>query len=201
MVQLARFRRGAHITWTEIAAPDNEITNKTNQQITYHGHDDVPLNSAGFAQLGPVEVYDEEARYQFDFNFFNLLSFTRAIIPHMHKHQSGVIVLFSSIAGQQTGIGYGLYSAGNFAIDSIVEILSLELKQFNIRAHATEPGLFRTGFLHHRAEGEYFFKSIQDHTGVKEITNADGVQPHGPRKAAKRIFEVVTEIEAEQGVE
>lgn len=193
---------GVYVIKTEITAPATEIAQLVNSLIQRFGHIDVLVNNAGFAQLGSIEeVSDLEARYQFDVNVFGLLNFTRAILPHMRERRSGTIVQFSSIAGLEGGIGYGIYSAAKFAVEGICETLALELKPFNIRVHAIEPGFFRTNFLKSQSGGQYVSRAINGYTSYKEITKANGAQPGDPVKAARRIFEVVNGTGMGQGLE
>jgi NAD(P)-dependent dehydrogenase (short-subunit alcohol dehydrogenase family) len=184
---------GVHLVRIEITAPATEIAAKVNELIAQFGHIDVLVNNAGFAQLGAVEeVSDEQARYQFDVNFFGLLNFTRIILPHMRERKSGVIVQMSSLAGLSGGPGSGLYCATKSAVESISETLVEELKPFNIRVHVIEPGFFRTAFLERQSQGNYLSKEINGYIAGKEIAKMNGAQYGDPIKGSQRIIEVVT---------
>lgn len=103
---------GADLVEIEVTAPVADVTKVVDNVVKKYGRLDVLVNNAGFAQLGAVEeVSDKDARYQFDVNFFGLLNFTRAALPHMRKRKAGTIVMISSVAGLIGGVGAPLYGA------------------------------------------------------------------------------------------
>lgn len=135
----------AHLVETEITASAASISELVDAAAAKYGRIDVLVNNAGYGHIGAVEeVSDEQARYQFDVNFFGLLNFTRAVIPHMRKQASGVIVQLSSGAGILGAHGGPIYSASKFAVEGLSEAMANELKPFGIRVHIIEPGIFRT---------------------------------------------------------
>jgi NAD(P)-dependent dehydrogenase (short-subunit alcohol dehydrogenase family) len=183
---------GVHLVKTEINAPATEISTTIENLLHDFGHIDVLVNNAGFAQLGHLEeVTDEQARYQFDVNFFGLLNFTRAILPHMRERQRGTVVNLSSIAGLIGGPGSSLYSASKFAVEAISEGLLKELEPFNVRVHVVEPGYFRTAFLERQSQGGFVANQVDGYE-KKEIEKMHGRQYGDPIKGVERIFEVVT---------
>src|SRR5215471_18412066 len=77
---------------------------------------DVVVNNAGVAYWGPLEAFTlDQARDQFDTNVFGVLRVNRAVLPHMRRQGSGLLVQIGSIAGRVVVPFAGLYTATKFA--------------------------------------------------------------------------------------
>ncbi|KAH7163446.1 hypothetical protein B0J13DRAFT_538593 [Dactylonectria estremocensis] len=187
----------------QITAPASEIEAAVDAAVSKHGRIDVLVNNAGFGLMGAVEeVTEEEARYQFDVNFFGLFNFTRAAIPHMRKQGSGVIIQISSGAGIWAGHGGPVYAASKFAIEGLSEGMNEELKPFGIRVHIIEPGIFRTEFLKPSSEGKNVASKKDGYLDIGGILGGmHGKQPGNPEKGVQRIYEVATGTGAGAGME
>ncbi|HKA11393.1 MAG TPA: SDR family NAD(P)-dependent oxidoreductase [Candidatus Dormibacteraeota bacterium] len=62
---------------------------------------DVVVNNAGVAYWGPLEAFTlDQARDQFDTNVFGVLRVNRAVLLHMRRQGSGLLVQIGSIAGR-----------------------------------------------------------------------------------------------------
>jgi len=108
---------------------------------------DAVVNNAGFGIAGAAELTTmDEAREQFETNFFGTVRICRAVLPVMRQQGSGRILNVSSIAGR-IGIPFqAFYSASKFAIEGFTEALRMEVAPFGIQVVLIEPGDFRTGF-------------------------------------------------------
>jgi NAD(P)-dependent dehydrogenase (short-subunit alcohol dehydrogenase family) len=112
------------------------------------GRIDVLLNNAGHGLLGAIEeVTDTAARAVFDVNVFGLLNVTRAVLPTMRAQRWGTVLNLSSVAGQASSPGWGVYAATKHAVEAINAALHAEVAPLGIRVTAIEPGPFRTDFL------------------------------------------------------
>ncbi|VUC36320.1 unnamed protein product [Clonostachys rosea] len=178
----------------EMTAPDTKISSVIDAAVQKHGRIDVLVNNAGFGHVGAVEeISTQEARYQFDVNFFGLYNFTRAVIPHMRKQGSGVIVQLSSGAGLLGAQGGPVYSASKFAVEGLTESMALELQPFGIRVHLVEPGIFRTDFLKPMAEGRNTGQKKEGYLDIgRAMGSFHGSQPGNPQLGIERIYELVT---------
>jgi len=109
------------------------------------GRIDVLVNNAGYVLTGALEETSiQEAKAQFETNFFGALRVCQVVLPAMRARGSGCIVNMSSLAGL-VGLPFaGLYSASKFALEGLTESLRHETRQFNIRVVLVEPGDFRT---------------------------------------------------------
>lgn len=124
-----------------------DVVQKAKQHF---GTIDVLINNAGYALTGAVEEANEqEAREQFETNFFGTLWLTQAVIPIMREQKSGHIIQVSSILGLATlPTGMGLYSASKFAIEGLSETLASEVKQFGINVTLLEPNGYESNIWH-----------------------------------------------------
>ena len=111
------------------------------------GQIDVLVNNAGYGALGVLEAAsDEEVRRQLEVNLFGLIAVTRAVLPGMRAHRSGVIVNVSSMGGRITFPFSSLYHATKFAVEGLTESLQYELNPIGIRTKIIEPGGYKTEF-------------------------------------------------------
>jgi NAD(P)-dependent dehydrogenase (short-subunit alcohol dehydrogenase family) len=113
---------------------------------------DVLVNCAGFAFEGSVEDSTvEEAKLQFEVNFFGTHRMIREVMPIMRAQGGGKIITISSLAAQVPGIPYqGFYSMSKKAVDGLVETLRLEGRPFGIQATSINPGDMKTDFTANR---------------------------------------------------
>jgi NAD(P)-dependent dehydrogenase (short-subunit alcohol dehydrogenase family) len=130
-----------------------DVTNKASIASTVadalgaFGAIDVAVNNAGYGLFGPFETAtDADIEKQFATNLFGLFDVTRAVLPTMREHKSGVIVNVSSIGGLTTFPMNSLYHATKFAVVGFSESLNFELAPFNIRVKVVAPGGVSTDF-------------------------------------------------------
>jgi len=115
------------------------------------GSIDFVVNNAGTLLLGAIEETSlEEARGQFETNFFGILRVTRAVLPHMRNRRSGRIVNMSSVLGFLPAPYMGIYAASKHAVEGYTETLDHEVRPFGIRALLVEPGFTRTSLGAHQ---------------------------------------------------
>ena len=86
-----------------------------------------------------------------DINLMTCMYTCMAVAPYMKDRQSGKIVLVSSTAGLDAGVGYHPYGTAKAAIIHYTRALAQELGPFNVNVNAIAPGIIRTGRLGDRA--------------------------------------------------
>ncbi|MGB7739064.1 MAG: SDR family oxidoreductase [Steroidobacteraceae bacterium] len=115
------------------------------------GRIDVLVNNAGFGFAGAIEdTTVEEARRQFETNFFGMHRACRAVLPQMRAHRSGRIVNMSSLGGLVSVPFQAMYCASKFAVEAYTEALRMEVRPFGIQIAMVEPGDFATRFTTNR---------------------------------------------------
>lgn len=159
------------------------------------GRIDVLLFTAGYGLLGAVEEVDlEEARAQFETNFFGSFNVLKAVVPVMRSQRSGHIVQISAAGGFSATPGFSIYDASKAALESMCESLAQEMVPFGVKVTIVEPGPFRTLFA--RKSLKRSSRIIDDYastTGsrIRFIQRLDGRQEGDPHKAAEVIIAAV----------
>jgi NAD(P)-dependent dehydrogenase (short-subunit alcohol dehydrogenase family) len=111
----------------------------------HFGRLDVAVNNAGVGLFGAIEeTSEEQARAQFDTNFFGSLWVVQAALPLLRDQGGGHIVQVSSFLGVTALPFLGLYNATKWAVEGLIQSLAGEVAQFGIRTTLIEPGLFGT---------------------------------------------------------
>lgn len=141
---------------------DEESVHRAVEQILQEaGRIDILVNNAGFGISGAVEFTDtEEAKRQFDVNFFGMVRMNRAVIAVMRKQGGGRIVNLSSVAAPVPIPFQTYYAASKAAINSYTMALANELRPFGVTVCAVMPGDIHTGFTaarHKVGEGDELY--------------------------------------------
>lgn len=130
---------------------ENNVISAVNEVYEKEGRIDIVINSAGYGISGAVEfTVLEDAKSQFDVNFFGMVNVNKAVIPYMRESCGGRIVNISSVAAVAHIPFQTYYSASKAAIESYTCALANELKPFNISVVAVQPGDICTGFTQAR---------------------------------------------------
>jgi NAD(P)-dependent dehydrogenase (short-subunit alcohol dehydrogenase family) len=175
---------------------EGSVSKAIESTIKTFGGIDVLVNNAGYGQLGTLEeMTDAEARENFDINVFGLLNVTRSIMPHFRAKKAGHVINISSIAGLLGAFpGWGVYCATKFAVVGLTEALSVEAKEFNVKATIVYPGYFNTNFLKEGsmklAANPIAAYTAARNTEIWHETQMVGNQPGDPNKAAKVLIEL-----------
>src|SRR5215204_5067158 len=76
------------------------------------------VNNAGYTTIGAFEESSiEEAKQQFETNFFGVLRVTNSVLPKMRADRYGRIVNISSVLGFLPGPYWGMYAASKHALE------------------------------------------------------------------------------------
>ena len=114
----------------------------------------------------------------------------------MRQRKAGLIVNFSSVAGQDTNPGIGAYGSTKAAVEAISEALSKELSEFGISVLIIEPGAFRTNFLGALQTTAGGIPEHYNGTAAEKATSMmksmNGKQPGDPEKASEKVYEIIS---------
>ena len=155
------------------------------------GRIDVLVNNAGFLQVGAVEeVTLDEARAQFETNYFGVVRMVKAVLPAMRARRRGLIATTSSLAGLIPLPFWGHYDASKFAVEGLMEALRHELRPLGIRVAMVEPGMIRTAlYAHPPPPGEPAYSPWRDRF-LRTMRNFEEKGP-GPEVVAEVYSRIV----------
>lgn len=113
-----------------------------NAIIREFGRIDVLINNAGRSQRALAEETPLDVdRSMFNLNFFAVVSFTKAVLPHMIRQRSGHIMNTSSVAGKTGSPCSATYAATKAALQLWSDSLRMEVtKRHNILVTNVNPG-------------------------------------------------------------
>lgn len=150
-----------------ISGRDEERLNETYSSLHGHGHErliadlsnseDVirmvdnidclngMVNSAGISMLRPF-LFNDRADFDnlLEINFHGPLDLSRRLIKGKKILGRGSIVFISSLAATRATSGISMYAASKGALNSIVNVMALELVKKQIRVNSILPGMIRT---------------------------------------------------------
>jgi 3-oxoacyl-[acyl-carrier protein] reductase len=113
-------------------------------------------NTGGVRGKTMMETTDEEWHEGADLNFFSAVYASRAVVPHLRKVGSGVIVNISSIYANERATGQIGYNSMKAAVAVFGSRLAHELVKDNIRVVSVAPGsiLFPGGGWQRRLDAD-----------------------------------------------
>ena len=150
----ARIRRLAeksslpiHVLEMDVTS-DASVERAVDASVKKAGRIDVAINNAGYFLSGLEEaVTTEQARNIMDTNFLGPVRVNRAVLPHMRRQRSGVLMHISSGAGRMIFPSAGFYCASKFALEALAEAYSYELAGQGIESVIVEPGAYGTAIF------------------------------------------------------
>jgi len=161
---------------------DQSVADGIDLILSREGRIDAVINNAGIGISGSVEdTALDEAKAQFETNFFGVLRVCRNVLPVMRSQGGGRIINIGSVAGV-IGVPFnGIYSASKFALAGLSEALRIEVKPHGIHVTLVEPGDINTSMSSRSPETrESATNSIYrgNHSTTREIMARD--EDEGP---------------------
>lgn len=152
------------------------------------------VNNAGYSLMGALEETSiEEARQQFETNFFGVLRVTNAVLTGMRQAGGGRIVNISSVVGFIPAPYMGIYAASKHAVEAYTETLDHEVREFGVRALLVEPFYTRSRITHSGKDAAIELKEYAaQRQRVKASVVANIQNGEHPRAVAEVVCQAVT---------
>ena len=161
------------------------------------GRLDIVVNNAGMGIAGPVESTSiEQAKGQFEVNFFGAFRVCRAVLPAMRRQRSGYIINIGSIGGLLAIPYQSMYSASKFALEGLSEALRMEVRPFGIRVVIIEPGDHKTALTENRQFTEISIATDAYSPSFEAAllkTAHDEQSGPGPEQIARLLYRIVNQ--------
>lgn len=126
---------------------DDDVERVVDRIVEEEGHLTCVVNNAGYGQFGPLEdVPTEQVHRQFDVNVYGPHRLIRAALPHMRRQGEGTVVNVSSVAGDISFPGGGVYAGSKSALGAMTDALRNEVAEYDVDAVLVQPGPVATNF-------------------------------------------------------
>ena len=185
--------RGVEILPMEVT-DDRSVRDAVQSIVQKAGPVQCLVNNAGYVAFGALEETTiEEARQQFETNFFGVLRVTNAILPSMRQNGYGRIVNISSVVGFLPAPYMGSYAASKHALEGYTETLDHEVRRFGVRAMLVQPAYTKSKI---NGNTKFARVALEVYADERKRLN-DMVEQsieHGdePRIVADAVFEALT---------
>ena len=170
---------------------EEKVREAVSVAVATFGRLDVVVSNAGYAVFGTIEETDQEnARAQFETNFFGTLWVVQAVLPYLRKQGGGNILITSSIAGIITFPTAGIYNATKWAVEGLGETLASEVAELGIKVTLIEPGGYDTDW---RGNSSTHVPTMAEYAGLRDRLKAAGASRKlgNPAATAEAILQVV----------
>lgn len=124
----------------------SEVEQAVERALLEFGKIDILLNTAGILDAYAKTLETDETLWDYimDTNVKGTYLVTNAVLPHMLRRKSGVIVNMASIAGLVAGGGGAAYTASKHAIIGYTKQTDYDYCREGIRVNAIAPGAIQT---------------------------------------------------------
>jgi len=185
----------AHIMIRMDVDDDDSVERGIRLILASEGRLDVVVNNAGTGISGAVEdTRLDEARAQFETNFFGVLRVCRQALPVMRAQGAGRIINIGSVAGL-IGVPFnGLYCASKFALEGLSEALRMEAKPHGIHVSLVEPGDINTSMSARSLETLESASNPAyriNHAAAREVMARDEKEGPPPSVVAKLVEDII----------
>ncbi len=162
---------------------DADVQSAVDEVIARWGSVDVLINNAGITRDSQLVKWKDGAlagtmtEEAFDsvisINLKGVFLCSRAVVPHMIRKGSGVILNASSVVGLYGNFGQTNYAATKAGVIAFARTWSRELAKYNIRVNAIAPGFIATEMV--QKMPEKVVQSMVSHTPLGRMGKPEDI--------------------------
>lgn len=136
----------------------------------------VVANAGGGGGMGPYHLLDtQEYLRVLHLNVLGTMLCVKHSVPHMVAAGGGSFVGMSSIAGHQTHLWFGAYTAGKAGIEAICRNAADEYGPSGLRFNAIRPGFIATEIMENIPRQGEVYDSYIDNTPLGDVGQPEDV--------------------------
>jgi short-subunit dehydrogenase len=173
---------------------DASVSEAVQHIVQKSGPVEVLVNNAGYGLTGALEETAlQEARDQFETNFFGVLRVTNAVLAGMRQAGYGRIVNISSVVGFIPAPFMGMYTASKHAVEGYTETLDHEVRQFGVRAVLVQPSYTKSNINQNEKAAQTHLAAYAVQRQRMHALVAKGIQEGDePQLVAEAVWRAVT---------
>jgi short-subunit dehydrogenase len=119
---------------------DGDLERAVSETLAVYSNLDVVIANAGFGVVGPIRKLSlDDYRRQFETNVFGVLRTLYAALPALEKSR-GRLAIMGSVSGWAASPGASPYSMSKFAVRSLANAVTPELRTSGIKVTLISPG-------------------------------------------------------------
>jgi short-subunit dehydrogenase len=119
---------------------DGDVERAVSETLEAYGKLEAVIANAGFGVIGPIRRLSlEDYRRQFETNVFGVLRTIFAALPALEKSR-GHLAIVGSVSGWTASPGASPYSMSKFAVRSLANAITPELRLCGIKVTLVSPG-------------------------------------------------------------
>ena len=119
---------------------DGDLERAVSETLAAYSNLDVVIANAGFGVVGPIRKLSlDDYRRQFETNVFGVLRTLYAALPALEKSR-GRLAIMGSVSGWAASPGASPYSMSKFAVRSLANAITPELRTSGIKVTLISPG-------------------------------------------------------------
>jgi len=174
---------GEIVTRTVNVTDPRAVTDAVDDAWSRWGRIDVLVNNAAIlrdAQLvkwrdgaAHAVLTDDDFDAVLDVNLRSVFQVTRAVVPHMIRQRSGVILSASSVVAWHGNFGQSSYVAAKAGVVGLTHTWARELGRHGIRVNAVAPGFIDTDMA--RSLPPHLLAEVVTHTPLGRLGTAEEV--------------------------
>jgi NAD(P)-dependent dehydrogenase (short-subunit alcohol dehydrogenase family) len=174
---------------------ESSVEKATRAAIEAAGRIDILINNAGYGLMGVTEaIAAEQSQRIMDTNFFGVVRVNRAVLPHMRRQKSGLLIYISSGAGRIVIPSMGLYCASKFAMEALAESYSYDVAAQGIDSVIVQPGAYPTSVFSNieRAADKAREATYGEVSGIADrLLGQLGATKANPQDVADAVLQII----------